>query len=234
MSKTNITETEMLRMGYQKTVVFDFDGVIHSYNSGWKGVCIIPDPPVPGIKECIEDIRTAGYKVVVSSTRCESPVGCNAVAEWLKEHNIIVDAVVRDKPPAVAYIDDRAICFDGKCDKLLERIERFVPWYQKEKDTHAKTDVPVKCKYCKKWDKTKRIPGGCACMHWSPSPKPKDLRYTTPEDYCSNGRLKVSADTIDDLIEYWHTHETGNSLPEFLGMTDSEYEDFVKHNILPD
>ena len=29
--------------------------------------------------------------------------------------------------------------------------------------------------------------------------------------------------SIDDKIEYWHTHETGNSLREFLGMTKQEY-----------
>lgn len=33
------------------TVVFDFDGVIHSYTSGWKGATEIPDPPVPGVRE---------------------------------------------------------------------------------------------------------------------------------------------------------------------------------------
>ena len=33
--------------------------------------------------------------------------------------------------------------------------------------------------------------------------------------------------TYDDKIEYWHTHETGNSLREFLGMKEEEYLDFV-------
>ena len=28
----------------KQTVVFDFDGVIHSYTSGWKGATIIPEP----------------------------------------------------------------------------------------------------------------------------------------------------------------------------------------------
>ena len=30
------------------TLVLDFDGVIHSYTSGWKGADVIPDPPVDG------------------------------------------------------------------------------------------------------------------------------------------------------------------------------------------
>ena len=32
--------------------------------------------------------------------------------------------------------------------------------------------------------------------------------------------------SIDVKIEYWHTHETGNSLREFLGMTEQEYLEF--------
>ena len=42
----------------KKTVVFDFDGVIHSYTSGWKGATIIPDPPVEGIEQALKDIQT--------------------------------------------------------------------------------------------------------------------------------------------------------------------------------
>ena len=33
---------------------------------------------------------------------------------------------------------------------------------------------------------------------------------------------------LDDYIEYWHTHETGNTLQEFLGLTDYEYEIYIK------
>lgn len=111
----------------KKTVVFDFDGVIHSYTSGWKGVEVIPDPPVPGIKEAIDRIRENYYVVVVSS-RCNSVEGIWAIMAYLNKHNIIVDDVVKEKPPAVVYVDDRAICFDGHPETLLDKINGFAPW----------------------------------------------------------------------------------------------------------
>ena len=114
------------------TVVFDFDGVIHSYTSGWQGFTAIPDPPVPGVKEAIDEIRAAGYEVVVVSTRCAYPEGHGAVRAWLIDHGIEVDAVKAEKPPAIVYIDDRAICFDGHPETLLEQIRTFTPWNKKE------------------------------------------------------------------------------------------------------
>lgn len=114
-----------------KTVVFDFDGVIHSYKSGWQGIDKIPDEPVSGIREAITDIRNAGYKVVVVSTRCADPKGKSAVEQYLDKHNIVVDDVCAEKPPAIVYIDDRAICFDGNCNTLLNRINEFTPWHEK-------------------------------------------------------------------------------------------------------
>ena len=40
-------------------ICLDFDGVIHSYTSGWKGAAVIPDPPVPGALEFIVEDSTA-------------------------------------------------------------------------------------------------------------------------------------------------------------------------------
>ena len=36
-------------------ICVDFDGVIHSYTSGWKGIDVIPDDPVPGAIEWLEE-----------------------------------------------------------------------------------------------------------------------------------------------------------------------------------
>ena len=115
-----------------KTVVFDFDGVIHSYSSGWKGEDNIPDPPVSGIREAIQGIRESGYRVVVVSTRCRFAYGMGAVRRYLRDNKITVDDVMSEKPPAVCYIDDRAICFDGHPETLLDKIKRFKPWNKKE------------------------------------------------------------------------------------------------------
>ena len=100
-------------MKYQPNVVLDFDGVIHSYVSGWQGVDVVPDPPVPLIDEEIKRIRAAGYRVVVVSTRCATPEGMGAVRRYLRENGIEVDDVAAEKPPAKVYVDDRALLFDG-------------------------------------------------------------------------------------------------------------------------
>ena len=112
----------------KNTVVFDFDGVIHSYTSGWQGPSIIPDPPVPGIKEAIAEIRAAGYDVVVVSARCAVYDGIQAMISYMRKYGIVVDDIRVEKPPAIVYIDDRAICFDGNPATLLGKIQTFKPW----------------------------------------------------------------------------------------------------------
>ena len=115
-------------MQNKPTVVFDLDGVIHSYSSGWRGEDCIPDPPVDGIDEAIDAIRKDGYRVVVVSTRCSSEAGKEAVERYLKENGIEVDAVMAEKPPAICYVDDRAICFKGDASILPGQVRNFKPW----------------------------------------------------------------------------------------------------------
>ena len=40
----------------------------------------------------------------------------------------MLDDIRKEKPPAIVYIDDRAICFDGHPETLLAKIVNFTPW----------------------------------------------------------------------------------------------------------
>lgn len=48
--------------------------------------------------------------------------------QYLDKHEIEVDGIMAEKPPAICYIDDRAICFDGHPETLLEKVQNFKPW----------------------------------------------------------------------------------------------------------
>jgi hypothetical protein len=108
----------------RRTICLDFDGVLHSYRSGWCGAEVIPDPPLHGTREAIARLRKT-YRVVVHSARCVSEEGCKAIEAWLRKHHIEVDEVCRHKPPAFIYVDDRAVPFRGSWDQTITDIHEF-------------------------------------------------------------------------------------------------------------
>lgn len=108
----------------RRTICLDFDGVLHSYRSGWRGEEIIPDPPIHGTKEAVARLRLQ-YRVVVYSARCRTPEGRRAVERWLCKHEIEVDEVCDHKPPALVYVDDRAVPFRGDWDQVMADIRQF-------------------------------------------------------------------------------------------------------------
>lgn len=126
----------------------DFDGVLHSYMSGWKGPEIIPDPPVPGAIRFILDAMEH-FEVHIFSSRSSWDNGIDAMKAWLQTeatkylhskaglsseslHNflLLVDSIhfPREKPPAFLTIDDRAICFRGEWPEIKD-LRDFKPWY---------------------------------------------------------------------------------------------------------
>jgi hypothetical protein len=107
-----------------KTICLDFDGVIHSYRSGWKGESNIPDPPIHGVREAISHLRKR-YRVVIHSSRSATEEGCDAIRKWLARHDIEVDDVCMHKPPALVYVDDRAIPFTGDWQQTIADINDF-------------------------------------------------------------------------------------------------------------
>lgn len=118
----------------------DFDGVIHSYTSGWKGADVVPDLPVPG---AIDFLREAvkHFRVAIFSSRSHQPGGGPAMRHWLGGHIIAEepDIIMQDppwfaaiewpteKPPALVTLDDRAITFEGTWPSI-ETLKAFVPW----------------------------------------------------------------------------------------------------------
>lgn len=107
-----------------RTVCLDFDGVLHSYRSGWRGSEMIPDPPIHGTREAVARLREQ-YRVVIYSARCRTPEGRRAVELWLSKHEIQVDEVCEYKPPALVYVDDRAIAFRGNWEQTIDDIRQF-------------------------------------------------------------------------------------------------------------
>jgi len=108
----------------RKTICLDFDGVIHSYKSGWQGEDVIPDPPIHKVDVAIRQLRK-NYRVVVYSARCRNPEGVAAIQRWLDKHHIQVDDVCFHKPPAFVYVDDRAVPFSGDWDETIAAIHAF-------------------------------------------------------------------------------------------------------------
>jgi len=108
----------------KRTVALDFDGVIHSYVSGWTRADDIPDAPVEGAKEAIEELMQT-YQVVIYSARAGQPGGLEAIEKWLADNGIEVDEVTTEKPPAHVYVDDRGITFRGNWPDTVSKIKTF-------------------------------------------------------------------------------------------------------------
>lgn len=114
-----------------KTVCFD--GVIHSYKSGWKGVSIIPDDPVDGIGDVIRELKDLGYTIIIHSARCVKFSRKNAIEEYCKMFDIPYDVITAAKPSAFIYVDDRRLKFEGDTSSLVEEIQTFQSYLDKEK-----------------------------------------------------------------------------------------------------
>jgi hypothetical protein len=136
---------------------FDFDGVIHSYISSWRGAHVIPDPPVVD-RITGENAIEALLRYVESFTVCIHTSRFNswqedgpaqiAVWDWLRLHGMPGDMVNVDadrngimegkvnlcatKPGAFLTEDDRARTFDGTF-QANDQIKAFRPWNKKDK-----------------------------------------------------------------------------------------------------
>lgn len=127
----------------------DFDGVLHSYSSGWQGSDKIPDPPVPGFAAFLQKAVQV-FDVCVFSSRSRTPEGRQAMRKWLAnglaEHFraqrpedwspmwvndlMAVIGFPAEKPAAFVSLDDRAVTFTGAWP-AVEELLLFRTWQQK-------------------------------------------------------------------------------------------------------
>jgi hypothetical protein len=120
----------------------DFDGVCHSYVSGWKGAAVIPDPFVPGLFEFLEAAQPH-FDVQIFSSRSNQEGGREAMMAWFVTQRKLWRAMgghqqddaplslsfPTEKPPAFIGIDDRVLTFRGEWPDV-EELRGFRTWTQ--------------------------------------------------------------------------------------------------------
>jgi len=108
----------------------DFDGVMHSYTSGWQGVDVCDDPPVEGLLDFLL-VAMENFDVQVYSSRSSEVSGRIAMEDWCVKwlpHQIAWKLKFpKDKPPAFITLDDRAITFEGVWPDISTLLN-FKPW----------------------------------------------------------------------------------------------------------
>lgn len=119
----------------KEIICIDFDGVIHSYSSGWKGADVIPDPPVPGAIAFITMCLDNGFSVNVFSSRSHQDNAIPAMKSWFIRHagTALTERLhfPTYKPPALITIDDRGFLFEGTFPSL-GYLQNFKPWNKRK------------------------------------------------------------------------------------------------------
>jgi len=134
---------------FKPTLCVDFDGVIHSYEKGWKGGEIYGSV-VPGFFEWAMETQKQ-FKLVIYSSRSKTEELLRAMQEWMHERyaewakandldsaddilsgkNVISIEFAHEKPAAWLTIDDRAIHFKGDWsapELTADAMRAFKPW----------------------------------------------------------------------------------------------------------
>ena len=105
------------------TICVDFDGVLNNYDHYDENDL---STPRQGAKEFLETLSKK-HRVVILTAR-----NFAKVLNWLQEYDLskYVYDVTNIKPPATAYIDDRAVPFNGDYEDTLAKLEYFEPYWK--------------------------------------------------------------------------------------------------------
>lgn len=135
-----------MRKGKKPILCLDFDGVIHSYSSGWQGLGVCNDPPVEGTLSFLIEAAKF-FRICIYSSRSRSLKGRRAMKNYMKENfeTYLTFSPEHDrdtlyeylewpwfKPSAFVTIDDRALTFSGDwADFDPNELKKFKPWNKK-------------------------------------------------------------------------------------------------------
>jgi len=133
---------EINKAAGHKSICVDFDGVLNSYKSGWKGASVIPDEPVPGAFKWLYDLISNGFTVYIYSSRSNQSGGIEGMKRWFKKWDEEYRESKKDapktellsrlnfpknKPPASVYVDDNGLRFSGRFPSI-EKLSSLKSW----------------------------------------------------------------------------------------------------------
>lgn len=84
----------------QEIIAVDFDGVIAQHGK-----------LMPMARDGLQELIDRGYRVIIHTLRARTTSGRAHVIEWMNNYDLPYHDVTAMKPPALAFIDDRAIHF---------------------------------------------------------------------------------------------------------------------------
>lgn len=133
-------------MTQRKRILVDFDGVLHSYTSGWKGARTIPDPPVPGALAWLcRSLET--LDIAVLSSRSHVWGGRRAMKAWLRES---AASFFAEEDATLKHWD--SIGFDpgmdpwpDTCDDAAAHLARRIEWPRFKVPSHLTLDDRAVC-----------------------------------------------------------------------------------------
>lgn len=101
-----------------KKLMFDFDNTIHDANKGWCDGLVYGSPTLNsrnGIKLLVEH----GFECVILTARTDF----EPIIQWLKDNEFPTLRVTNIKEPALAYIDDRGVRYQGN---FMDIVRLFI------------------------------------------------------------------------------------------------------------
>ena len=103
-------------------ICVDFDGVLNNY-TGWQGEEELFTPR-ENSKEFLRRLKQE-YNIIIFTTR-----DTDNVKEWMDLYKMPYNSITNKKEGAYAYIDDRALKFNGNYNDCLKELEDFKTYWE--------------------------------------------------------------------------------------------------------